>query len=120
MSMKVTDVQDIKQCRIICFSDAAFTNLKDGCSRCVYIIFLYRDDNSFSPIPWKSTRTKRNSVETLALEQLLESCYMTRSFVSELINKDMTQNILPIKCYVANKSLLDSIFSAKTITEKML
>ena len=32
-SVKITDVQDIEQCSIICFSDVAFTNLKGRCSQ---------------------------------------------------------------------------------------
>ena len=93
--------------------------------QCGYIISLYRNDNKFSPIAWKSIETIRVvkstlPTETLSLEQVLESCYMITSLIYELINKDMTQNILPIKCYVDNKSLLNSAFSTKTITENRL
>ena len=31
LSVKISDVQDIEQCSIICFSDAAFAILKERC-----------------------------------------------------------------------------------------
>ena len=43
-----------------------------------------------------------------------------KSFLCELSNKEISNEILPIKCYVDMKSLVDSIFSAKTVTEKQL
>ena len=45
---------------------------------------------------------------------------MMKSFLCELLNKEISNEVLPIKCYVANKSLVDSIFSTKTATEKRL
>ena len=43
-----------------------------------------------------------------------------KSFLCELLNKEISNEVLPIKCYVDNKSLVDSIFSTKTVTEKRL
>ena len=45
---------------------------------------------------------------------------MMKSFLCELLNKEISNEVLPIKCYVDNKSLADSIFSTKTVTEKRL
>ena len=53
----------------------------------------------------------------MALKQPLESGDMIKSIICELINKDAT-NILPIKCYIDSRSLLDLVYSTKTITEK--
>ena len=36
------------------------------------------------------------------------------------MNKEISNKVLPIKCYVDNKSLVDSIFLTKTLTEKRL
>ena len=36
------------------------------------------------------------------------------------MNKQTPEQFLPIKCYVDNKSLIDSIYSIKTVTEKRL
>lgn len=53
----------------------------------------------------------------MALKQPPESGDMIKSIICELINKDVT-NILPIKCYIDSRSLLDLVYSTKTITEK--
>ena len=79
----------------------------------------------FSPIEWKSFKIKRVvkstlTAETLALEQALEMCFMMKSFPCELLNKEISNKVLPIKCYADTKSLVDSIFSTKTLTEKRL
>lgn len=53
----------------------------------------------------------------MALKQPPESEDMIKSIICELINEDVT-NILPIKCYIDSRSLLDLVYSTKTITEK--
>ena len=60
------------------------------------------------------------AAETLALEQALEMCFMMKSFLCELLNTEISNKVLPIKCYIDNKSLVDSIFSTKALTEKRL
>ena len=121
----IVNLENIALCSIICFSDASFANLKGSSSQGGYIIFLYRNEKSFSPIAWKSCKLKRVvkstlAAETLALEQALETCFMMKSFLCELLNKEISNEVLPIKCYVDNKSLVDSIFSTKTLSEKRL
>lgn len=41
-------------------------------------------------------------------------------FPCEFLNKEISNEILTIKCYVNNKSLIDSIFSTKLAREKKL
>ena len=123
--IRIVDLENIATCSIICFSDASFANLKGSSSQGGFIIFLYRNEKSFSPIAWKSFKIKRVvkstlAAETLALEQALETCFMMKSFLCELLNKEISNEVLPIKCYVDNKSLVDSIFSTKTLSEKRL
>ena len=124
-SIKIVNLENLENCSLVYFSDASFANLKGNSSRGGFIIFLYRSENLFSPIAWKSFKIKRVvkstlAAETLALEQALEMCFMMKSFLCELLNKEISKKVLPIKCYVDNKSLVDSIFSTKTLTEKRL
>ena len=58
------------------------------------------------------------STETLALEESLEACFMIKSLLAELISKDSYQNLIPICSYNDNKSLVDTINSTNTLTEK--
>ena len=51
LSLKIVDVEDIDLlCTIVCFSDASFANLKDNSSQSGYIIFLFKNNKSFSQI----------------------------------------------------------------------
>ena len=45
---------------------------------------------------------------------------MVKSFLYEILNREIADKILPIKCLVDKKSLRGSIFSTKTVTEKKL
>ena len=124
-SIKIINLENLEHCSLVCFSDASFANLKGNSSQGGFIIFLYRSENLFSPIAWKSFKIKRVvkstlAAETLALEQALEMRFMMKSFLCELLNKEISNKVVPIKCYVDNKSLVDSIFSTKTLTEKRL
>ena len=82
----------------MCFSDAAFANLENGGSQGAFIIFLY--ENKYAPIAWTSRKLKQVAkstlpAETLALEESLETCFMVKSLLVELISKDNYQNIIP-------------------------
>ena len=107
----------------MCFTDAAFANLKNGGSQGAFIIFLY--ENKYAPIAWTSRKLKRVvkstlSAEKLALEESLETCFMVKSLLVELISKDNYQNIIPTCPYTDYKSLNDTINSTKTLPEKQL
>ena len=87
----------------MCFSDAAFANLKNGGSQGAFIIFLY--ENKYAPIAWTSRKLKQVAkstlpAETLALEESLETCFMVKSLLVELISKVNYQNIIPTCPYI--------------------
>ena len=87
----------------MCFSDAAFANLENGGSQGAFIIFLY--ENKYAPIAWTSRKLKQVAkstlpAETLALEESLETCFMVKSLLVELISKVNYQNIIPTCPYI--------------------
>ena len=103
LSLKIVDVEDIDLCTIVCFSDSSFVNLKDNSFQSGYTIFLYKNKKSFSPIAWKSRKIKRVikstlAAETLPLEQALVACFMIKSFFCEIMNRQVSEEFLPIKC----------------------
>ena len=125
MSIKLVDVDDINLCTIVCFSDGSFAILKNNSFQSGCIIFLYRNNKSFSPITWKSVKTKRVakntlSADTIALQQVLEACFMIQSFICEIVNRQVLQKFLPIKYYIDDKYLIDSIYSTKTVPAERL
>ena len=86
---------------------------------------VYRNNKSFSPITWKSVKTKRVakntlSADTIALQQVLEACFMIQSFICEIVNRQVLQKFLPIKYYIDDKYLIDSIYSTKTVPAERL
>ena len=96
VTLKFHNLGDLEKSSIVCFSDAAFTNLKNGGSQGAFIIFLY-GNNKYAPIAWTSRKLKRVvkstlSAETLALVESLETCFMIKSLLVELIEKGQLSN----------------------------
>ena len=125
LSVKLVDVDDINLCTIVCFSDGSFAIFKNNSFQSGYIIFLYRNNKSFSPITWKSVKTKRVAkntllADTIALQQVLEACFMIKSFICEIVNRQVLQKFLPIKYYIDDKYLIDSIHSTKNVSAERL
>ena len=61
----------------------------------------------YASIAWKSNKLKRVvkstlSAETLALEEALESSFMIKSPLYELLNKEMKSDLFPVYCYTDN------------------
>ena len=52
--LQYPNLENVELCSIICFSDAAFANLKNGSSQGAVIIFLCKSDKNHAPILWKS------------------------------------------------------------------
>ena len=84
VEIKIPNLSDMKNVRLICFSDASFANLPNSGSQGGYIIFLVGDNDKCAPILWKSMKLKRVvrstlAAETLALEEAVEACHQPRS-----------------------------------------
>ena len=52
---------------------------------------------------WKGSEESRLPAEMLALEGVLESCFMIKSLLCEVSNKEMHPDIFPIYYYTDNK-----------------
>ena len=121
--LQFSSLGNLESLSITCFSDASFANPKSRASQGGFAIFFCGNER-FSPIAWKSRKLKRVvkstlSAETLALEEALESCFMIRSLLCEVLNNEMHHVIFPIYCYT-DKSLVEMVNSTKTLTEKEL
>ena len=106
-----------------CFSDAAFANLCDSGSQGGFLIFLKDEIGNRCPIMWKSKKIRRVvtstlAAETLALLEVAESaCYLSK--IIEDIGIGMESKV-KIKCFVDNKSLVESLGSMKKVENKYL
>ena len=123
--LQYPNLGNIELCSIICFSDAAFANLKNGSSQGGFIIFLCKSDKNYAPISWKSRKIQRVvrstlAAETLAMKEALEECFIIRSMLLEIYKRDAKSGLFAIYCYTDSKLLLESVHSTKTLKEKRL
>lgn len=75
-------------------------NLKSGSSKTGFTILMC-GNGKYATIAWKSNKLKRVvestlSAETLALEEALESIFMIKSLLSELLNKEIKSDLFPV------------------------
>ena len=109
--------------RIVVFSDAARRNLSNGRSQGGYIIFLCGHENNCVPLTWQSKHIRRVvrsslAAETLALSDALDDAvYMMKLFSEIMFNNNYK---IPIEIVIDNKSLYESLFLKKNVTEKCL
>ena len=90
--LQYPNLGNVELCSIIFFSDAAFTNLKNGSSLGGFIIFLYKSDKNYGPVLWKSRKIQRVvkstlATETLAMEEASEKWYIIQSMLLEIYNR---------------------------------
>ena len=120
--MNFSNIGNLNEVQIVCFSDASFANLPGSCSQGGYIIFLLGKNGEYAPLVWKSKKIKRVvkstlSAETMALLDGVENCYLLKVMLNEIHGQDLT---LPITALVDSKSLKDALYSSKTIEDKRL
>ena len=109
---------------ITLYSDASFGNLHDGGSQGGYFIALRGKDGKINPITWQSRRLKRVTKstlasETLALSEGIDHAYSIAMLFGEMLNNDCNKTI-PIRCYVDNGDLVESVKSSKSVQDKRL
>ena len=88
-------------------------------------MFLYKDEEKFAPISWKSRKIQRVvkstlAAETLALIEAFEACFMIRAILLEIYKQEPHSKTFPIHCFPDSKSLLNSVHSTKTLKERRL
>ena len=107
---------------IECYSDAAFGNLSDGGSQGGYIIFITDCNGRRCPVSWQSKRVRRVvkstlAAETLALLDSAEAGVYIAALLAEILG--CAPGIV-VRCFVDNKSLVEALYSTKSIEDKHL
>ena len=79
---------NLESLQLLLYSDVNFNNLPEGASQGGYIVFLCNKFSSSAPIAWNSTRLKRVTRSTFALETsaLMDKCD-TAPFITNLITE---------------------------------
>jgi hypothetical protein len=116
------DLGDRHFWKMVVLSDASFANMQDGCSSCGgHVIVLVGQNQACCVLAWSSKKIKRVVRSTLAAEMLslseaLEHTIYLRHEVMELVGKGS----LPIIGIVDNKSVVDALYSTKSVGDKRL
>ncbi len=121
----IPDLGNLKNLKIIGYSDASFGNLPDCGSQGGQVIFLVGENGNHFPVYWQSKRIRRlvkstQAAETLAMVDLAEACVYYRSFLLDIFQlKDIPQHI-PIVCKSDNSCMYESVHSTTQILDKRL
>ena len=121
--LKYVSLENNEQFTIECYSDASYGNLPDGGSQGGYVVFITDYSGNKCPITWQSRKVRRVvrstlAAETLALVDAAEAGIYIATLIVEILGKESER--VPVKCYVDNKSLVDSIYSTKSVEDKQL
>ena len=117
--LKFVDLGDLKQCKVLCFSDASHRNLPDEGSQggYMYIIFLCDQQDIVVPIQWQSKKVCRVVWSTLAAECLAQLDAVDASFLIKSLSEEVIScnNSIPVESIIDNKSLCEALYSTKCI-----
>ena len=87
-------------------------------------MFIVGSNGKYMPLTWQSRKLKRVvkstvTAETLALQEVIV-VFMIKCILLEILNLNVENQILPIKCITVSKSLHDDVYSSNNPTEKKL
>jgi hypothetical protein len=121
--LKFCGLEEPEQLNIECYSDASFGNLQGGGSQGGYVVFLADHRGCKCLVSWQSRKVRRVvkstlAAETLALLDAAESGIFVANMISELLN--IGSHRPTVKCFVDNKSLVESLHSTKNVDDKQL
>lgn len=121
--LRFPKLKNIKECKIIVYSDASFGNAEAGGSQGAHLIFLADSEYNSAIISWSSTRMKRVvrstlSAETLALSDAVDKARFINKILSRLLLKEGEK--FPVICLTDSRSIAQSVRTTHTLTEKLL
>ena len=123
-TIMISNLDDIKECEVVVYTDAAFRNLNDNTDSCgSYVIFLINKRNGkCAPIEWKSGKLKRKvhstlGAETQALYNGLDAALGIKLLIKEVYGGKID---LRVRALTDNKSARDSVYSESEVSERVL
>ncbi len=122
--MKISNLENLEDCQIWVYTDAAYRNLNDKKDSCGgYIIMLVNIKNGkVAPIEWRSNKVKRKVHSTLAAETLVLYTGLDAAVALKLMIKELTggKHDLAVKAITDNKSCRDAVYSEAEVSERCL
>ena len=113
---------DLESLQLVSFSDASYSNLRNGGSQGGHLTFLVDKNNNSCPLEWKSNRLKRVvrsalAAETLACADCMEASKHWISVINEVLKP---QHKIQVVHHIDSKSLKDHLDGNKTISDRLL
>ena len=123
--LKLADIGQIDNARIVSYSDASFANLESKASQGGFIVFLLGSNGKCAPILWQShkiSRVVKNTLaaETLAFQDGSEASVWLKEIIREIYHLKDNPDILPVHSITDSKSLFDALLSKKQILDRRL
>ena len=108
-------IEVIESAALICFSDASFGNLK--CRGSQGRMMIEGSNGKYMILTWQSRKLRRVvkstlTAETLALQEVIEVAFLTKCVLLEILNLNVENQILSIKCITDSKSLHVAVYSS--------
>ncbi len=124
VSIMVSNLDDMKDCEVIVYTDAAFRNLNENTDSCgSYVILVVNKRNgTCSPVEWKSGKLKRKvhstlGAETQALYNGIDAALGIKLLIKELYGGVVN---LKVRAVTDNKSARDAVYSESEVSERVL
>ncbi|MCP3667894.1 MAG: hypothetical protein GY696_36305, partial [Gammaproteobacteria bacterium] len=124
VSILIADLNNLKDCEMIVYTDAAYRNLNDNTDSCggYLVVIANLKTGKIAPLEWKSGKLKRRvhstlGAETQALYNGLDAAVGLTLLLKELHDGKVD---LDVKAMTDNKSARDAIYSESEVTERIL
>ena len=124
VSILIADLNNLKDCEMIVYTDAAYRNLNDNTDSCggYLVVIANLKTGKIAPLEWKSGKLKRRvhstlGAETQALYNGLDAAVGLKLLLKELYDGKVD---LDVKAMTDNKSARDAIYSESEVTERIL
>ena len=124
VSILISDLENLKDCEMIVYTDAAFRNLNDNTDSCggYLVVIANMKTGKIAPLEWKSGKLKRRvhstlGAETQALYNGLDAAVGLKLLLKEMYSGKVD---LDVKAVTDNKSARDAIYSESEVTERIL
>ena len=119
--LKVANIGCQDAWKLVVFTDASLANNSDCSSQSGYLVFLMNSDNGkFSLLAWRSQKLRRIARSTLSAERMacvdgIDAASLFQNLLAEILVLNIP--ILPV---TDNASLINAVYSSKTVTDKRL
>ncbi|KAK3874911.1 hypothetical protein Pcinc_020228 [Petrolisthes cinctipes] len=121
MKLYIPRMMPLNDCYMECFSDASFANLVGNGSQGGFVIFLRDASEARCPIFWQTRKIRRVVKSTLSAEDLaLLECAETAVYLASILSELSGSGKFKIKCFVDNKSLVDALYSSRSVEDRRL